>query len=29
MDDSGYTYEIEMVDLNSKEHKRARHVVVD
>jgi hypothetical protein len=29
MDDSGYTYEIEMVDLNSKEHKLARHVVVD
>jgi hypothetical protein len=29
MDDSGYTYEVDMVDLNSKEHKRARHVVVD
>ena len=29
MDDSGYTYEVDMVDLKSKEHKRARHVIVD
>jgi len=29
LDDSGYTYEVDMVDLKSKEHKRARHVVVD
>ena len=29
MDDSGYTYEVDMVDLKSKEHKRARHVLVD
>jgi hypothetical protein len=29
LDDAGYTYEVDMVDLKSKEHKRARHVIVD
>ena len=29
LDDSGFTYEVEMVDLKSKVYKRARHVVVD
>jgi hypothetical protein len=29
LDDSGYTYEVDMVGLKSKEHKRARHVIVD
>ena len=29
MDDSGYTYDVQMVDLISKEHKRARHIIVD
>ena len=29
LDDSGYTYEVDMVDLVSKEGKRAKHVVVD
>jgi len=29
LDDAGYTYEVAMVDLKSKEHKRARHIIVD
>ena len=29
LDDAGYTYTVDMVDLKSKEHKRARHVIVD
>jgi len=29
LDGSGYTYDVDMVDLKSKEHKRARLCVVD